>query len=50
MVRNKCIASQKSGDLRRHLDSAMPEISIINIVDSCRIWESHAEPIAVKHR
>ena len=39
MVRNKFIASQQSCDLRRHLDSA-----------SCRIWESHAEPIAIIHR
>ena len=43
MVRNKFIASQQSCDLRRHLDSATPETSIADIVDSCRIWESHAE-------
>ena len=48
MVRNKCIASQQSCDLRRHLDSATPETSIVDIVDSCRIWESHAEPVAIK--
>ena len=41
MVRNKLIAAQQSCDLRRHLDGA----SIGDIVDSCRIWESHAEPI-----
>ena len=50
MVRNKFIASQQSCDLRRHLDSATPETSIVYIVDSCRIWESHAEPIAIKYR
>ena len=50
MVRNKFIASQQSCDLRWHLDSATPETSIVDIVDSCRIWESHAEPITVKHR
>ena len=50
MVRNKFIASQQSCDLRRHLDSATPETSIVDIVDSCRIWESHAEPVAIKHR
>ena len=50
MVRNKFVASQQSCDLRRHLDSATPETSIVDIVDSCRIWESHAEPIAVIHR
>ena len=43
MVRNKFIASQQSCDLRRHLDSAAPETLIWDIVDSCRIWESHAE-------
>ena len=47
MVRNKFIASQQSCDLRRHLDSATPETLIGDIVDSCRIWESHAEPVAI---
>ena len=47
MVRNKFIASQQSCDLRRHLDSAAPETSIGYIVVSCRIWESHAEPVAI---
>ena len=47
MVRNKFIASQQSCDLRRHLDSAAPETLIGDIVDSCRIWESHAEPVAI---
>ena len=49
MVRNKFIASQQSCDLRRHLDSAKPETSIVDIVDSCRIWESHAEPVAIEN-
>ena len=47
MVRNKFIASQQSCDLRRHLDSAAPETSIGDIVDSCHIWESHAELVAI---
>ena len=47
MGRNKFIASQQSCDLRRHLDSAAPETSIGDIGDSCRIWESHAEPVAI---
>ena len=47
MVRNKFIAAQQSCDLHRHLDSAAPETSIGDTVDSCRIWESHAEPIAI---
>ena len=47
MVRNKFIVSQQSCDLCRHLDSAAPETLIGDIVDSCRIWESHAEPVAI---
>ena len=47
MVRNKFITAQQSCDLPRHLDSAAPETSIGDIVDSCCIWESHAEPIAI---
>ena len=46
MIRNKFIAAQQSCDLRRHLDGAA-EASIGDIVDSCRIWESHAEPVAM---
>ena len=41
MVRDKFIASQRSCDLRRHLDGAAPETSILDIADS--IWESHGE-------
>ena len=29
--------------LRRHLDSVGPDTPIWDIVDSCRVWESHAE-------
>ena len=47
MVRNKFVAAQQSCDLRRHLDGVAPEASIGDIVDSCHIWESHAEPIAI---
>ena len=47
MIRNKFIAAQRSCELRRHLDGAAEEASIGNIVDSCRIWESHAETVFV---
>ena len=50
MVRHKFIASTQSCDLRRHLDGAAPETSILDIVDSCRIWESHGEPAAIENR
>ena len=43
MIRNKFIAAQRSCELHRHLDGAAEEASIGNIVDSCRIWESHTE-------
>ena len=47
MVRHKFIAAQQSCDLRHYLDGAAPEATIGGIVDSCRVWESHAEPIAI---
>ena len=34
---------QAECSLRRHLDSVGPNIPIRDIVDSCRVWESHAE-------
>ena len=43
MVRNKFIAAQQSYALRRHLDGASADASIGEIVDSCRVWESHSE-------
>ena len=43
MVRNKFISSQQSSALRRHLDGASVDVSIGDIVDSCRVWESHTE-------
>ena len=43
MVRNKFIASQQSRALHWHLDGASVEASIGDIVDSCRVWESHTE-------
>ena len=43
MIRNKFIAAQQSCELRRHLDGASADASIRDIVDSCRVWESHTE-------
>ena len=43
MVRNKFITAQQSRALRRHLDGVSVEASIGDIVDSCRVWESHTE-------
>ena len=44
LIRDRFIAGHNSCDLRRHLDSAPPETPIRNVVDRCRVWESHAEP------
>ena len=43
MVRNKFIAAQQSYALRQHLEGASADASIGDIVDSCRVWESHTE-------
>ena len=48
LVCNKFIAAQQSCDLRRYLDDVAPEAAIGNIVDSFRVWESDAEPIAIR--
>ena len=45
MIRNKFIAAQQSCELRRHLDGASSDASIQDIVDSCRVWESHTEAV-----
>ena len=38
------IAGHSNCDLCRHLDSVSPETPIRDVVDRCRIWESHADP------
>ena len=43
MVRDRFIEAQQSCGLRRHLDSVPPDTPIRDIVDSCRVWESHSE-------
>ena len=43
LVRDRYITGQDSCALRQHLDSVSPEISIWDIVDRCRVWESHAD-------
>ena len=43
MICNKLIAAQQSCELRRYLDGAAADASIRDIVDSCRVWESHTE-------
>ena len=43
MIRDRFIAAQRSCNLRRHLDGVPPDTPIRDIVDRCRVWESHSE-------
>ena len=43
MVRDHFIDGQAECALRRHLDSLGPDTPMGDIVDSCRVWESHIE-------
>ena len=44
LIRDRFIAGHSSCELRRHLDSVPPETPVRDMVDRCRVWESHAEP------
>ena len=44
MVRDRFMDGQADRLLRRHLDSLGPNTPMIEMVDSCRIWERHCEP------
>ena len=43
LVRDRFIDGQMECSLRRHLDGMEPGTPIQDIVDRCRVWESHAE-------
>ena len=46
LIRDRFIAGHDNcDDLCRHLDSVPPETPIRDVVDQCRVWESHAGPI-----
>ena len=45
LVRDSFIAGQAGCSLRRHLDSVGPDTPMVEIVDRCRVWESHAEDV-----
>ena len=40
---NKIIDGQVECALRRHLDSLGPDTPMADIVDCCRVWESHRD-------
>ena len=42
-VRDRFISEQWRCGLRRNLDSVPPDMPIRDIVDRCRVWESHAD-------
>ena len=42
-MRDRFIIGQENRALRRHLDSVGPDTPISDIVDRCRVWESHDE-------
>ena len=44
MIRDKFIAGQRQYALRRQLDGFAQDTPIGEIVDSCRVWESHSDP------
>ena len=50
LIRDRFRAGHNSCDLRRHLDSAPPETPIRDVVDRCRVWESHADPAISRTR
>ena len=46
MVRDCFIDGQAECALRRHLDSLGPDTPMADIVDCCRVWESHIELVS----
>ena len=43
LIRDHFMAGHSSYELRRYLDSVPPETPIRDVVDRCRVWESHAD-------
>ena len=44
LIRDRIIAGHGSCELRRYLDCVPPDTPLRDIVDRCRVWESHADP------
>ena len=44
LIWDRFIAGHSSCELCRYLDSVPPETPIRDVVDRCRVWESHADP------
>ena len=45
LIRDRFIAGHDNCNLCRHLDSVPLDTPIRDVVDRCRVWESHANPI-----
>ena len=43
MVRDQFILGKRDCGLRHNLDSVLPDKPIREIVDRCRLWESHSD-------
>ena len=43
LIRDRFIAGQEICELRRHLDCLPPDTPLRDIVDRCRVWESHSD-------
>ena len=44
LIRDRFIAGHSCCELHIYLDSVPPETPIRDVVDRCRVWESHADP------
>ena len=44
LIRDRFIAGHSICELHRYLDNVPPETPIRDVVDRCRVWESHADP------
>ena len=43
LIRDRFIAGHECCELRRHLDCLPPDTPLRDIVDRCRVWESHSD-------
>ena len=48
LIPDRFIAGHESCDLRHYLDCVPPDTPFRDIVDRCRVWESHADPDVVR--
>ena len=48
LIRDRFIVGHESCDLRRYMDCVPPDTPLRDIVDRCRVWESHADPDVVR--